>query len=118
MNNKLINLSEFGFNILQIESYAACNIECSFCPYPLKDDKESKLNTDEIKNVIDQINPNDPKFDYITFSQFNEPLLDSRIFELIEYAQNKGLNVLLITNGLLLNKKKNIENIFNSAVEI
>ena len=112
MNNKLINLSEFGFNILQIESYAACNMECSFCPYPLKDDKESKLNTDEIKNVIDQINPNDPKFDYITFSQFNEPLLDSRIFELIEYAQNKGLNVLLITNGLLLNKKKNIENIF------
>ena len=112
MNSKLINLSNYGFNILQIESYAACNMECSFCPYPLKDDKESKLSLDDIKNVIDQINPNDSSFDYITFSQFNEPLLDNRIFDLISYAQEKGLKVLLITNGLLLNKKKNVENLF------
>jgi len=112
MNNQLINLSSYGFNILQIESYAACNMECSFCPYPLKDDKESKLSLEDIKGIIDQINPNDPKLDYITFSQFNEPLLDNRIFDLISYAQEKGLKVLLITNGLLLNKKKNIENLF------
>ncbi len=112
MNKKIINLSDYGFNILQIESYAACNMECSFCPYPLKDDKESKLSLDDIKNIIDQINPKDEKFDYITFSQFNEPLLDNRIFDLISYAQDKGLKVLLITNGLLLNKKKNVENLF------
>jgi len=112
INNPVINLSDYGFNILQIESYAACNMECSFCPYPLKDDKESKLSIDDITKVIDQINPNDAGFDYITFSQFNEPLLDNRIFDLISYAQNKGLKVLLITNGLLLNKKKNIENLF------
>lgn len=112
MKNYEIKLSDYGFNILQIESYAACNMECSFCPYPLKDDKESKLSIDDIKKVIDQINPNDPKFDYITFSQFNEPLLDNRIFDLIGYAQDRGLKVLLITNGLLLNKKKNIENLF------
>lgn len=110
--NKVINLSDYGFNILQIESYAACNMECSFCPYPLKDDKESKLSLEDIENIIDQINPNDPRLDYITFSQFNEPLLDNRIFDLISYAQKKGLKVLLITNGLLLNKKKNIENLF------
>ena len=87
-------------------------MECSFCPYPLKDDKESKLSLEDIKGIIDQINPNDPKLDYITFSQFNEPLFDNRIFDLISYAQEKGLKVLLITNGLLLNKKKNIENLF------
>ena len=38
-----INLSNFGFNILQVETKAACNMACSFCPYPLKDDKTSKL---------------------------------------------------------------------------
>ncbi len=112
MKNFEIKLSDYGFNILQIESYAACNMECSFCPYPLKDDKESKLSLEDIKKVIDQIDPKDPKFDYITFSQFNEPLLDNRIFDLIGYAQERGLKVLLITNGLLLNKKKNIENLF------
>ena len=36
---KKLNLSNFGFNILQIETKAACNMACSFCPYPLKDDK-------------------------------------------------------------------------------
>ena len=40
MKNKLI---EFGFNILQIESTAACNMACSFCPYPLKEDKITKM---------------------------------------------------------------------------
>jgi len=104
-----INLSEFGFNILQIESTAACNMACSFCPYPLKNDKTTKMNLDDIKIIINQIDPNDRNFRYVTFSQFNEPLLDNRIFELIEYVQSKGLKVLMITNGLLLNKKKNVD---------
>ncbi len=84
---------------------------CSFCPYPLKDDKISKLATDKIYKIIDQIDSEDENFKYVTFSQFNEPLLDSRIFEITKYAQDKNLKVLFITNGLLLNKEKNIENL-------
>ena len=113
-----INLSEFGFNILQIESTAACNMACSFCPYPLKEDKITKMNIEDIKKIIDQINPDDKNFRYITFSQFNEPLLDNRIFELIEYVQSKGLKVLMITNGLLLNKKKNVEELIRLKPEL
>ena len=108
MFNK-INLSEYGFTILQIESTAACNMACSFCPYPLKEDKSSKMNIEDIKTIINQVNPDDEKFNYVTFSQFNEPLLDRRIFELIEYVQSQGFKVLMITNGLLLNKEKNIQ---------
>ncbi len=115
---KKINLSEFGFNILQIESTAACNMACSFCPYPLKGDKITKMNIEDIKKIIDQINPDDKNFRYITFSQFNEPLLDNRIFELIEYVQSKGLKVLMITNGLLLNKKKNVEELIRLKPEL
>ncbi len=107
-----IRLSDHGYRILQIESTAACNMECSFCPYPLKEDKVSKLSLERIKNIIDQIDAEDPEFKYITFSQYNEPLLDSRIFEIMEYAQKAKLPVHLITNGLLLNKEKNVENIF------
>ena len=51
MKNFEIKLSDYGFNILQIESYAACNMECSFCPYPLKDDKESKLSLEDIDSI-------------------------------------------------------------------
>ena len=37
--------------------------------------------------TLDQINSSDPDFKYVTFSQFNEPLLDSRIFDFIEHAK-------------------------------
>ena len=105
---KKIKISDHGFYELQIESYAACNMACGFCPYPLKEDKTSKLPDDNIKNILDQIDPSDEKLKYVTFSQFNEPLLDSRIFKHIEYAQKSGFKVLVVTNGLLLNKEKNI----------
>ena len=59
-----IKLSEFGFNILQIESTAACNMACSFCPYPLKEDKTTKLPFDDIKNIIDFYSSD--KSDFIT----------------------------------------------------
>ena len=106
----MFNLSDYGFNILQIETYGLCNMECGFCPYPLKGKKEkiSKLETNTIFNTLDQINSSDPDFKYVTFSQFNEPLLDSRIFDFIEYAKKKSLQVYFISNGLLLDKDKNI----------
>ena len=66
-----INLSDFGFRRLQIETKAACNMACSFCPYPLKEDKVSTLDLNEIQKVINQINPEDKNFQYITFHQFN-----------------------------------------------
>ena len=113
-----INLSDFGFRILQIETKAACNMACSFCPYPLKEDKISSLDMDEIKKIINQINVQDKEFRYITFSQFNEPLLDSRIFEIIEYTKSLGHKVYFITNGLLLNKQKNRDELIRLKPDI
>ena len=47
-----ISLSGFGYNILQIETVAGCNMACSFCPYPLKEDKLSTLDINKIKNLF------------------------------------------------------------------
>lgn len=109
MSYSKINLSDYGFNILQIETVAACNMTCGFCPYPLKTDKVSKLDINNIKDIINQISSDDPNFQYIIFSQFNEPLLDNRIFEIIEHTKNSNFQVLLITNGLLLGKERIVE---------
>ena len=113
-----IKISDYGFNILQIESTAACNMACSFCPYPLKEDKISKIELEKIYSLLDQIDPKDNKLDYITFSQFNEPLLDGRIFEILDYCTKKKLPVLFITNGLLLNKEKNVNNLLKYQPKI
>ena len=106
-----ITLSEYGYDCLQIETASACNMACSFCPYPLKDDKTTKLPLQDIKNIIDQVNPNDKKLRHIAFSLFNEPLLDDRVFEVAEYAKKSGFKISITTNGVLLNKEKNVEGI-------
>merc|ERR1711965_837046 len=116
--SKKFKLSNYGFDVLQIESTAACNMACSFCPYPLKDDKISKLELNDIFNVLDSIDFNDKNFKYVTFSQFNEPLLDKRIFEILKYCNQKKIPVLFITNGLLLNKQHNIDNLLKYGSEI
>jgi len=113
-----IKLSDYGFNILQIETVAACNMACSFCPYPLKDDKTSKLDLENIYSILDQVDADDTKLNYITFSQFNEPLLDNRIFDIIDFCQTKNLPILFITNGLLLNKEKNVKNLLKYQPKI
>ena len=112
-----VTLSHHGYQILQIETTAACNMACTFCPYPLKEDKTTKLSFGHIKNIIDQVNVKDENFKYITFSQFNEPLLDNRIFDIIEYAKKAGFKIKMVTNGLLLNKEKNVENIIRLKPE-
>lgn len=118
MTVEKIKISDFGFDTLQIESTAACNMACSFCPYPLKDDKTSKLNLDDIYSLLDSIDLSDKGFKYVTFSQFNEPLLDRRIFDILKYCKDKSIPVLFITNGLLLNKQHNIDNLLKYGSEI
>ena len=115
---KQIKLSDFGFNILQIETYASCNMACSFCPYPLKNDFSSKLSIEEIKNIILQIDNKDSGFKYLTFSQYNEPLLDNRIFDIMKFSNELNFKVLFITNGLLLNKEKNIKGLLECKPDI
>ena len=56
-----INISEYGYHAAQIEINSNCNMACSFCPYPIKEDKTTKIPLDNVKNIIDQINPDDQK---------------------------------------------------------
>jgi len=108
-----VTLSNYGFQCPQIEINSNCNMACSFCPYPIKEDKTTKLPMQDIKNIIDQIDANDEKLQYMAFSQINEPLLDNRFFEVAEYAKKSGFKIRLATNGILLNKEKNVDGIFN-----
>ena len=64
------------------------------------------MEDNNVYRIIDQINPDDKNFEYVCFSQYNEPLLDSNIFKYIKYANSKNVKNLLITNALLLNQRK------------
>ena len=85
MNETKLKLSDFGFSILQIETKSNCNMACKFCPYPIREDNKSVMLESDVFKLIDQIDPSDKDFEYVCFSQYNEPLLDANIFKYISY---------------------------------
>ena len=115
MTIKNLKLSDYGFSVLQIETKSNCNMACKFCPYPIREDNKSVMLEHDVFNLIDQIDPNDTNFEYVCFSQYNEPLLDSNIFKYIRYANSKKIRNLLITNALLLNNKNKRDEIVQAS---
>lgn len=101
IRKNLLTLSDYGYSVLQIETFGACNMKCQFCPYPLREDKTSKLDIDILYKILDKINFSDKSFEYVTFSQFNEPLMDIRVFDIYKYCRKKEIPTLAITNALL-----------------
>ena len=112
---KNLKLSDYGFSVLQIETKSNCNMACKFCPYPIREDNKSVMLEHDVFNLIDQIDPNDTNFEYVCFSQYNEPLLDLNIFKYIRYANSKKIRNLLITNALLLNNKNKRDEIVQAS---
>ncbi|GAB6134737.1 radical SAM protein [Thermococcus prieurii] len=97
------NNSQIKPSIYYIKLTNRCNLRCIYC-YNSGEDKKWKplnteLNTKEWIKVIDEIHENDGR--EIVFTG-GEPLLRKDIFTIAEYAKNLGLELALITNGVLL----------------
>jgi radical SAM protein with 4Fe4S-binding SPASM domain len=111
-------LEQYGYSILQIETRASCNMSCQFCPYPLRGDKNSILPDVVVQRLIDEVSPIGENFEYICFSQYNEPLMDDRIFDFIKYARLKKIPSMIVTNALLLNRRETLGKLLAAEPEI
>ncbi|MCD6403215.1 MAG: radical SAM protein [Candidatus Aenigmarchaeota archaeon] len=89
--------------LIDVETSNVCNMRCPYCyrdvygeKYPLK----NELSLEERFSIIDQA------FDVgcksIKIPGAGEPLLDPLVWNQIEYARRKDMDVILFTNGLLL----------------
>ena len=85
-----------------------CNLTCKHC-YATSADSEfrDELDTDEALRVIDNLHASGVR---VLILSGGEPLLRSDIFQLSDYARDKGFYVALSTNGTLINED-NIEQI-------
>jgi radical SAM protein with 4Fe4S-binding SPASM domain len=95
-------LKELGYTQIQIETQSRCNMACSFCAYPLKQNKNAILPTAKVYEIIDSLDPND--INWLNFHQLSEPLLDDRIYDFVKHAKSRGFITQIATNGLLFNK--------------
>lgn len=88
---------------VQFEILLKCNLSCAHCYCSSSPFAFSGMSTEVIKNFIDQMSAMGVIYFDITGG---EPLLRKDIFEIIEYAQEKGLIVSLFTNSTLLTDER------------
>lgn len=91
------------FSKIYVEITNMCNLNCSFCskdnlPKREMTPNEFRIVIDKIKNYTDSI--------YLHVK--GEPLLHSKLDEILDICDENSINVRITTNGVLLPKKKDI----------
>lgn len=87
---------------LVIEPTNQCTLHCLFCP--TKDDmtrQKGFMDFDLYKKIIDE----NSRVEFVNLFLWGEPLLHPRIFEMVKYAKDKGIEVHFYSNATLLNEK-------------
>ena len=91
---------------IYIEITNTCNLDCSFC---IKNQRKPMIMSfDNYKYIINKIKNNTKE---IYLHVLGEPLMHKDINSFIDYAYNNGLLVNITTNGYLINKIKDNNNI-------
>lgn len=80
-----------------IEITNACNLRCVFCPGTKRTPRE--MLPDEFAAVLDKLRGH---VSYVYLHLMGEPLLHSRLAELLAIADGRGMKVCVTTNGTLL----------------
>jgi len=99
--------------------HKTCSLDCIYCECGkttcLTLQRDEYTPVDRIKKELDYFLSGDPKLDHITFSGSGEPLLHSRIREIIYFIKNKfpQYKIALLTNGTLLGNPEVREDIID-----
>lgn len=88
---------------LSIEPTTACNLGCPECPSGLKQFTRptGNMKADLNQKIIDELGKN---LAYINFYFQGEPFINKNIFDLISYANQKGIYTSTSTNAHFLNE--------------
>ena len=66
-------------------------MNCQFCNWNARKDKETVMPENIVYRLVDEASSLNSGCESINFSQFNEPLLDKRIFDFISYTKKKNI---------------------------
>ena len=97
-----------------LEPFNVCNLECTMCPYPDMDRAKSQMTMELYKKIVDDV----VAFGHtrLNLTHYNEPFLDTNLFERVRYAKEKGLIVGFFSNATLMNPEK-AQNTLDSGVD-
>ena len=93
-------------NEVSLETQAVCNARCTFCPYPTIERLGTKMPTELIYRLIDEMAEWEHPFYFSPF-KLSDPLLDKRIFDICRRFNERVPKsaIRLFTNGSPLTDK-------------
>ena len=91
------------FKKIYIEITNKCNLSCSFCSIDKREKKEMTI--DEFKTILDKISN---YTDSIYLHVKGEPLLHTKLEDILTICDNHGVKICITTNGTLLKNKKSV----------
>ncbi|MBM4328957.1 MAG: radical SAM protein [Deltaproteobacteria bacterium] len=94
-----------------VEPSNLCNLHCRMCVRDRLKEIRRLLTPRDFEKILDQMD-----LQALTFSGYGEPLLNSRLEEMIRMAKNRQVLVNTTTNGLLLVDR--IESLLSSGIDL
>ncbi len=91
------------FRKVYVEISNVCNLSCRFCPGTKRPRK--MMDTAEFTQILSKLRP---YTDFVYFHLMGEPLLHPKLEEYLDIAGQLGLQVILTTNGTLLEKQQDL----------
>ena len=107
-NNKKLNLNYLPVT-MDIEPTTGCNFRCTMCQVSSPNFSSKNLDFEMFKKVIEDNN----QLLKIKLQGMGEPLVNSKFFDMVDFASKRGIVSEITTNGSLLNEA-NIVKLFNS----
>ena len=96
--------------LVQIEPTTRCNFTCAFCSG--RHMKQEDLDYQTFQTIVNEM----PEIICMELQGEGEPFLHPRIYDMIRYAKNHGIQVSSISNGSLLTDA-NVEKILDSGLD-
>lgn len=98
------------FHKVNIEITNICNLQCSFCPPVMRDNKMMDLSL--FRDVIQQVAP---LTELVCLHLMGDPLVHPHFDEIISICDEYQVNVFLVTNGVLMRDDKR-EHLFDTLL--
>ena len=89
------------FHKVNIEISNVCNLQCSFCPPVVRDNK--MMDIDLFRSVIEQVAP---LTELVCFHLMGDPLVHPKFAEMVDICAQHNVKIFLVTNGVLVRPEK------------
>jgi len=91
---------------MRFEVTTKCNYNCTICPRDKLTRKKETMDLRLFKSLLSKILDETDQYSTLTFPGMGEPLLDKTLDDKIAFAREKGLRILILTNGSLLSPER------------